>query len=76
MGGKVSKMMVAISHDKGALTCERYEKMDAQCFTSFIDQHFDTMFEQFGKGLNRKWLQDGDPSQNAKSAKKMQLIRA
>lgn len=67
-GGKVAKMMVAITHGKGVLTCERYEKMDAQYFTSFIDQHFDTMFERSGKGLNRLWLQDGDPSQNSKSA--------
>ena len=62
--------MEAISHGKGVLACERYEKMDAQFFTSFIDQHFDTMFERSGKGLNRLWLQDGDPSQNSKSAKK------
>ena len=67
-GGKVAKMMVAISHGKGVLTCERYEKMDAQYFTSFIDQHFDIMLERSGEGLNRLWLQDGDPSQNSKSA--------
>ena len=65
-GGKVAMMMVAISHGKGVLTCERYEKLDAQYFTSFIDQHFDTMFERSGKGLTRLWLQDGDPSQNSK----------
>ena len=44
-GGKVAKMMVAISHGKGVVICERYEKMDAQYFASFIDRHFDTMFE-------------------------------
>ena len=43
--------------------------MDAQYFTSFIDQHFDTMFERPGKGLIRLLLQDGDPSQNSKSAR-------
>jgi len=43
--------------------------MDAQYFTSFIDQHFDTMFEGSGKGLRaRLWLQDEDPSQNSESA--------
>ena len=42
--------------------------MDAQYFTSFIDQHFDIMLERSGEGLNRLWLQDGDPSQNSKSA--------
>ena len=67
-GGKVAKMMVAITHGKGVLICERYKKMDAQYFISFIDHHFDTMFERSGKRLNRLWLQDGDPSQNSKSA--------
>ena len=44
-GGKVAKMMVAITHAGGVIICERYEKMDATYFASFIDQHFNTMFE-------------------------------
>ena len=68
-GGKVVKMMVAISHGKGVVICERYEKLDAQYFAAFIDQHFNTMFARSGKGLNRLWLQDGDPSQNSKTAR-------
>jgi len=51
MGGKVAKMMVAISHGKGMVAGERYEEMDVQYFTSFIDQHFDSMFERSGEGL-------------------------
>ena len=39
-GDKVAKMMVAITHGGGVIICERYEKMDAKYFTSFIDQHF------------------------------------
>ena len=31
-GGKVAKMMVAISHGGGIIICERYEKMDAKYF--------------------------------------------
>jgi len=68
-GGKVAKFMVAISHGKGVLVCERYEKMDGNYFASFIDQHFNTMFERSCKGLSRLWLQDGDPSQNSKAAR-------
>ena len=45
-GGKVAKMMVAITHGGGVIICERYEKMDAKYFASFIDQHFNTMFER------------------------------
>ena len=48
---------------------ERYEKLDAQYFASFIDQHFNTMFARSCKGLTRLWLQDGDPSQNSKTAR-------
>ena len=68
-GGKVVKMMVAISHGKGVVICERYEKLDAQYFASFIDQHFNTMFARSGKGLTRLWLQHGDSSQNSKTAR-------
>ena len=39
-GGKVAKFMVAISHSKGVLVCERYKRMDGNYFASFIDQHF------------------------------------
>ena len=44
-GGKVDKMMVAISHSGGVIVCERYKKMDAKYLASFIAQHFNTMFE-------------------------------
>ena len=43
-GGKVAKFIVAISHGKGVLVCDRYEKMDANYLSSFIDQNFNTMF--------------------------------
>lgn len=55
-GGKVAKFIAAISHGKGVLVCERYEKLDGNCFASFIDQHFNTMFERSCKGLSRLWL--------------------
>ena len=42
--------------------------MDANYFSPFIDQNFNTMFVQSGKGLSQLWLQDGDPSQNRKAA--------
>ena len=69
-GGKVAKFMVAISHGKGVLVCERYEKLDGNYFASFIDQHFNTMFERACKGLSQLWLQDGDPSENSRAARK------
>lgn len=68
-GGKVAKFIVAISFGKGVLVCKRYETMNANFFASFIDQNFNNMFVRSGKGLSRMWLQDGDPSQNSKSAR-------
>ena len=65
----MAKFIVAISHSKGVLLCERYDTMDRNYFTSFIDQHFNTMFERSYKGLSRLWLQDGDLSQNSKAAR-------
>ena len=69
-GGKVAKMMVAITHGGGVVIYDRYEKMVAKYFASFIDQHLNTMFESSAKGLTRLWLQDGrDPCQNSKRAR-------
>ena len=42
--------------------------MDAKYFASFIDQHFNTMFERSAKGLTCLWLHDSDPSQSSKRA--------
>ena len=67
-GGKVAKFMVVISYSTGVLVCERYKKMDGNYFTSFIDQHFNQMFQQSCKGLSRLWQQDGHPLQNSKAA--------
>jgi len=55
-GGKVAKFMVAITHGKGVLVCERYDKMDGNYFASSIDQHFNAMFERSCKGLSQLWL--------------------
>ena len=68
-GGKVAKMMVAISRGKAVVICATYEKMDVQYFASFIDRHFDAMFERSGKRSTRLWRQDGDPSRNSKTAR-------
>ena len=42
--------------------CGRY-------FESFIDQHFERLFQAAGKGDRRLWIQDGDPSENSALAR-------
>ena len=64
-GGKVLKLMVAISYGKGVIICEPYEKMTGAYFSNFIDRNFNTMFQTADKGNSRIWVQDGDPSQNS-----------
>ena len=36
-GGKVLKLIVAISHDEGAITCHKYEKLDGAYFAQFVN---------------------------------------
>ena len=74
-GGRVVKLMVAISFDKGVIICEAYDKLDGAYFAKFIDDNFENMFATADKGPRRLWLQDGDPSQNSNKAR-MAMERA
>ena len=67
-GGKVLKLMVAISYNKGVILCKPYEKLNGTFFAQFIDDNFEQMFRHSDKGENRLWIQDGDPSQNSAKA--------
>lgn len=76
-GGKVLKMMVAISQEKGVVFCEQYEKLDGPKFADMVNEHFNAIFVRSGK-VTRSFLQDNDPCQNslaAKRALKNQKIR-
>lgn len=68
-GGKVLKLIVAISFDKGVICCEPYERMCGELFSSFIKNNFNRLFRIADKGDSRMWLQDGDPSQNSALAR-------
>lgn len=76
-GGKLVKMMVAISHGEGVVLCDQYDKLDGQYFKNLVFREFRKMFKKAKKGRSRLWLQDGDPSQNsATSRKAMKSVRA
>ena len=68
-GGKVLRLVVAISYGKGVIICEPHEKMTGAYFSNFIGRNFNTMFQTADKGNSRIWVQDGDPSQNSATAK-------
>ena len=63
-GGKLVKMIVAISYNKGVIICKKYGRMCGAFFETFIDENFESMFQAAEKGESRMFLMDGDPSQN------------
>ena len=48
-GGKLLRLIVAISYDKGVICCEPYAHMTAHYFASLIDKHFECLFEWLEK---------------------------
>ena len=61
-GGRLVKMMVAITHEAGVVLCDQYEKLDGQYFKSLVLKEFRGMLKKAKKGCSCLWLQDGDPS--------------
>ena len=68
-GGRVVKLMVAISFKEGVVACEPYSHMNGAYFADFIRRKFDAMFSKSDKHGSRLFVQDGDPSQNSKVAR-------
>ena len=48
--GKVLRLLLAISYDKGVICCEPYEHMTGGNFATFVDQHFRPLFQLAGRG--------------------------
>ena len=65
VNGRVAKYIVCISYSKGVICCERYENMNGDFFKGFIENHFGTIFQKSNSPHVKRFLQDGDPSQNA-----------
>ena len=69
-GGRVLKLFVAVSYNKGVIACHPYEKLDGQFFENLVKANFASFLGKADKGPSRLWLQDGDPRQNAAGVKK------
>ena len=69
-GGRVLKLLVAISYNKGVIACHPYEKLDGQFFENLVKANLASFLRKADKGPSRLWLQDGDPRQNAAGVKK------
>ena len=45
-GGRLVKMMVAISHEAGVVVCDQYDKLDGQYFRDLVLREFSAMFKK------------------------------
>lgn len=69
-GSTQIKFFVAISYGKGVVLCEPYEgRVDGALVERFVIDHFETAFQRSCNPTARRFLQDGDPSQNSERAK-------
>ena len=68
-GGRVLKMIVAISYGKGVIYCEQYEKLDGNYYADFIRRNFQNMFQKSGK-CSKLFVQDNCPILNCAKARK------
>ena len=68
-GGRVVKMIVAISYGKGVIYCEQYEKIDGNYYANFIRRSFKNMFQKSGK-CSKLFVKDNCPILNCARARK------
>ena len=68
-GGRYVRLIVAISYDKGIITCYPYRKITGRLFANFIDEYFPGMFLQADKGEDNLFVQGNCPCQNSVLAK-------
>ena len=69
-GGKVVKVIVAISYGKGAIVCHQYDKLDGAHFAKFVRDNFENMFRLTSKNGSRLFVQDNCPVQNSSLARR------
>ena len=70
-GSTQAKFMVAISYGRGVISCEQYTgRINGEKFAEYVRGGFDEIFELSSNPRARRFLQDGDPSQNSKKAKR------
>ncbi|KXJ12063.1 hypothetical protein AC249_AIPGENE28757 [Exaiptasia diaphana] len=63
-GGKLVKLIVATSYDKGVIEVYECDHLDGPAFAAFIKERFPGVFDRAGKTPSRLFLQDNAPNQN------------
>ena len=65
-GNQQAHFMVAIVYVKGAIICTQYQgRINGSKFANMVRQDFLSAFEQSVNAVTKRFLQDGDPSQNS-----------
>ena len=69
-GGSVAHFMAAIAYRKSVIAAEQYfGRINADTFSSFVHEHFASMFKKYPNPKGKLFLQDGLPSQNSGKAR-------
>jgi len=70
-GSNQAKFMVAISYNHGVVMCRQYfGRISGRKFANIVDEEFPKAFRKCGNPRVKRFLQDGDPSQNSAIARK------
>ena len=74
-GGRVLRLMVAISYGKGVIECHAYDYLDSRSFASFVNGKFDSMFARADKNGSRMFVQLNAPNQNSALVRRVLKIK-
>lgn len=65
------KFLVAIAHGKGVILCKHYHgRLNGDALSRLIYKYFPSAFARSANPQAKRFLQDGDPVQNSKKAKR------
>lgn len=69
--GRVAKFFVSICYGKGAIACDQYlERLNGPMFVKYVQSRFPQIFAVSANPRAKRFLQDGDPSQNCALSQK------
>ena len=69
-GGSIAHFMAAIAYQKGVTAAEQhFRRINTDTFSSFVSEHFASMFKKCPNPKGKLFLPDGDPSQNSFKAR-------
>lgn len=68
--GRVVHFFVSIAYGKGVIACDKYTgRLNGELFAKYVRERFPNIFQLSANPRVKRFLQDGDPSQNSALAK-------